>query len=98
MTPAERRLPENDDGQHNWGRWLDRFEQERQAVIDLVDSPDVLLTRHNRIGRRRWWDRTGHTVARAIDAARRLGGYRAQRGPGGCQTPDPRVYLAVMRY
>ena len=69
MTPAERRLPENDDGQANWDRWMEHFEREREAVIATNDGPRSRETRYNTYGRKDWWGATGHTVASAIEAA-----------------------------
>ena len=54
MTPAERRLPENDDGQANWDRWMERFEREREAVIATNDGPRSRETRYNTAGRKDW--------------------------------------------
>ena len=47
MTPVERRLPENDDGQENWGRWLERFEWEQEAVDGHTDASAIEAARRH---------------------------------------------------
>ena len=49
MTPAERRLPENDDGDANWGAWMQRFEHERKSVIATNNGPRSCSSRHNTV-------------------------------------------------
>ena len=47
-----------------------RFKLERDAAIDSFDGR-FQPTCHNASGRHHWWGTTGHTVASAIDVARR---------------------------